>query len=48
MLDGPGGWSSGWVLNGYPVASCNHQQQGGGGIMFWAGIGPFRVPQGGG
>ena len=51
-LDGPDGWSSGWVLNGRPVGSRIRRQQGDGGVMFWAGIkdqdiiGPFRVPQG--
>ena len=47
-LNGPDGWS----LNCRPVESQIRRQQGGGGVMFWAGIkgneiiGPFRVPQG--
>jgi len=51
-LDGPDGWSSGWVLNGRPVKLRIRRQQGGGGVMFCAGIkgneiiGPFRVQQG--
>lgn len=51
-LDGPDGWSSGWVLNGTKPPSRIRRQQGGGGVMFWGGlvgsevIGPFRVPDG--
>ena len=42
-LDGPDGWSKVWV------PKC---QQGGGGIIIWAGVvdselvGPFRIPEG--
>ena len=49
-LGGPDGWMSGWLLNGTTPQSKIRQQQGGGGIMIWAGIinnqivGPFRVP----
>ncbi|CAI9606954.1 unnamed protein product [Staurois parvus] len=51
-LDGPDGWSSGWLVDGHPVPTRLRRQQGGGGVMFWAGImgtervGPFRVPEG--
>ncbi|CAI9619738.1 unnamed protein product [Staurois parvus] len=51
-LDGPDGWSSGWLVDGHPVPTRVQRQQGGGGVMFWAGImgtelvGPFRVPEG--
>ena len=51
-LDGPDGWSSGWLVNGHHVPTRLRRQQGGGGVMFWAGImgrelvGPFRVPDG--
>lgn len=50
-LDGPDGWSSGWLVDGHPVPTRLRHQQGGGGVMFWAGImgrelvGPFRVPE---
>ena len=43
---------SGWLLNGTKPQSKIRQQQGGGGVMIWAGIinnqivGPFRVPDG--
>ena len=43
---------SGWLLNGTTPQSKIRQQQGGGGVMIWAGIiynqivGPFRVPDG--
>ncbi len=49
-LDGPDGWSSGWLVNGHPVPTRLRRQQGGGGVMIWAGIlgsemvGPFRGP----
>ena len=51
-LDGPDGWAKIWNLNGTPTPYRFRRQQGGGGIMFWAGIigdklcGPFRVPEG--
>ena len=51
-LDGPDGWAKVWNPNGTPTPYRVHRQQGGGGIMFWAGIigdrlvGPFRVPEG--
>ena len=51
-LDGPDGWMSGWLLNGTTPQSKIRRQQGGGGVMIWAGIinnqivGPFRVPDG--
>lgn len=51
-LDGPDGWSSGWTLRGASRPQRMRRQQGGGGVMFWAGIvkdeliGPFRVPDG--
>uniref|UniRef100_A0AAR2KR07 Uncharacterized protein n=1 Tax=Pygocentrus nattereri TaxID=42514 RepID=A0AAR2KR07_PYGNA len=50
-LDGPDGWSSGWLVDGHQPTRLQCQQ-GGGGVMFWAGImgrelvGPFRVPEG--
>jgi len=51
-LDGPDGWSKGWVVNGRDPHHRFRRQQGGGGIMIWAGIiggimvGPWRVPEG--
>lgn len=51
-LDGPDGWARGWVLNGRQARNRFRRQQGGGGVMFWAGllgntiVGPFRVEQG--
>ena len=51
-LDGPDGWMSGWLLNSTTPQSKIRRQQGGGGVMTWAGIinneivGPFRVPDG--
>ena len=51
-LDGPDGWSKGWLLTGQSPTIQTRRQQGGGGVMFWAGIindtivGPFRVPDG--
>ena len=51
-LDGPDGRMSGWLLNGTTPQSKIRRQQGGGGVMIWAGIinnqivGPFRVPDG--
>ena len=51
-LDGPDGWSKGWVVNGRDRHQRLRRQQGGGGIMIWAGIiggiivGLWRVPDG--
>lgn len=51
-LDGPDGWARGWVANGQVTPTRLHRQQGGGGVMVWAGIikdevvGPFQVPEG--
>jgi hypothetical protein len=51
-LDGPDNWSKGWVLAGDERHSRIRRQQGGGGLMIWAGIidnelvGPVRVPEG--
>ena len=51
-LDGPDNWSKGWVVSGHQHPTRIHCQQGGGGIMIWAGIindqfvGPVRVPEG--
>ena len=36
--DWPDGWSKGWVANGSNRPIRVRRQQGGGGIMFWAGI----------
>ena len=49
---GPDGWMSGWLLNGATPQRSIRRQQGGGGVMIWAGIindaivGPFAVPDG--
>ena len=51
-LDGPDGWGKGWVANGQERHNRFRRQQGGGGVMIWAGIiggelvGPVRVPEG--
>lgn len=51
-LDGPDGWASGWVLLNSQTPTRIRRQQGGGGVMFWAGmidneiIGPFRFNHG--
>lgn len=51
-LDGPDGWSSGWLRHGCTAPERLRRQQGGGGVMFWAGIigkelvGPFKIPDG--
>lgn len=51
-LDGPDGWSKGWMLNERAVPGRLRRQQGGGGIMIWAAIvgneliGPFKVDDG--
>ncbi len=50
-LDGPDGWSSGWLVDGHHFPTRLRRQQGGGGVMFWAGImgrelvGPLRVTE---
>ena len=50
-LDGPDGWSSGWLVDGHRVLTRLQCQQGGGGVMFWVGImgseleSPFMVPE---
>ena len=51
-LDGPDGWARGWVMDGQQAPVRMRRQQGGGGVMVWAGIignevvGPFRVAEG--
>ena len=51
-LDGPDGFSRGWLADGSVRPSRSRRQQGGGGVMFWAGIvgstivGPFIVEEG--
>ena len=51
-LDGPDGWSSGWILHGRQPGVRIRRQQCWGGVMFWAGInedtiiGPFKVEAG--
>ena len=51
-MSGHIGWARGWVLNGRSSGNRMRRQQGGGGVMFWAGlfgntiVGPFRVEQG--
>ena len=48
-LDGPDGWRRGWIISSGNVPWVLRRQQGGGGVMFWAGIvgnrivGPFKV-----
>ena len=48
-LDGPDGWRKGWVIEGGQAPWVARRQQGGGGVMFWAGIvkdrliGPYKV-----
>ena len=37
-LDGPDGWSSGQLVDGHYVPIRLRRQQGGSGVMFWAGI----------
>ena len=50
-LDGPDGWSKGWLANDQPMSTRLKRIQGGGGVMFWSGIvgdkliGPFKVPE---
>ena len=51
-LDGPDGWSSAWILHGRQLGVRIRRQQGGGEVMFWAGIkgdtiiGPLKVEAG--
>lgn len=51
-LDGPDGWARGWITKGRSAPLRFRRQQGGGGVMVWAGIindelvGPFRVEDG--
>ena len=51
-LDGPDGWAGGWISNGHRAPLRLRRQQGGGGVLVWAGIiknelvGPFRVEHG--
>lgn len=51
-LDGPDGWKRGWFSQEHGRPHLLRRQQGGGGVMFWAGIvdselvGPFRVKDG--
>ena len=51
-MDGPDNWSKGCVLFGHQRHTRIRRQQGGIGIMIWAGIindqviGPVRVPEG--
>ena len=51
-MDSPDGWAQGWVLEGEEAPSRMKRQQGGGGVMVWAGIvhqtiiGPFKVDEG--
>ena len=51
-LDGPDGRGQAWVRTGMPIPIRMWSQQGGEGVMFWAGIvndtlvGPFTVPEG--
>lgn len=52
MVGPEDGWSRGWLAYGAQRPTRLRRQQGGGGVMFWAGIignemvGPFRVPEG--
>ena len=51
-LDGAGGWACCWIGNGHRAPLRLRCQQGGGGVLVWAGIlkdelvGPFRVEDG--
>lgn len=51
-LDGPDGWARGWIQAGAKAPTRLRRQQGGGGVMIWAGllkdevIGPFRIADG--
>ena len=37
-LDGPDGWASGWIRDGYSTPYSKRRHQGSGGVMFWAAI----------
>ena len=37
-LDGPDGWSRGWLVNVMTRPSRTRRQQGGGSVMFWAAL----------
>ena len=37
-LDGPDGWTSGWLLHQQQPQVRVARQQGGGGVLIWAGI----------
>ena len=43
-LDGPDGFSRGWVLNKLDIPVRLRRQQGGGGVMFWAAILGSKLP----
>uniref|UniRef100_A0AAY4C5V1 Oxysterol-binding protein n=1 Tax=Denticeps clupeoides TaxID=299321 RepID=A0AAY4C5V1_9TELE len=51
-IDGPDGWARGWIGKGQRAPVRLRRQQGGGGVLVWAGIikddlvGPFRVEDG--
>ena len=51
-MDGPDGWARGWVQSRCEAPVRIRRQQGGGGLMIWAGIindelvGPFRIKDG--
>ena len=51
-LDGPDGFCREWLHTATEIPRKRCRQQGGGGVVFWAGIvynkvvGPFRVPEG--
>lgn len=51
-LGGPDVWARGWISNGHRAPLQLRQQQGGGGVLVWAGIikgelvGPFWVEDG--
>ena len=51
-VDGPHGWARGWISTGHRAPLPLRHQQGGGGVLVWAGIikdelvGPFRVEDG--
>ncbi len=51
-LDGPEGWARGWISNGRRAPLRIRHQQGGGGVLVWAGIikdelvGPFWTEDG--
>lgn len=51
-LDRPDGWACGWISNGHEASRQVRHQQGGGGVLLWAGIikdelvGHFQVEDG--